>query len=268
MSMTNALWRGASGCGSSVGVNDICAVLFRSCDMIGGQGSFASAGDFNMFIQSSSCGGVGIIGTPNYTSMVTMVHDRLLEGLNCSPCGVVVLPVKLTAFNAEVVAEQVEVQWTTIEERHLDFYTIEKSKDQVHFEEVRQVLGALNSNTELNYQVIDPYPFTGNSYYRLKSTDTDGEVTYSEVKMVSFDGLAGVGIFHVSQTSQLMVDNLQDHQLNIEIVNVTGQLVSSFVAEAGIQTTYDTRKLSPGVYIARVKARNGGIVSQKFFVGR
>jgi hypothetical protein len=97
------------------------------------------------------------------------------------------LPISLLDFNAYPVLEQVEIVWTTATEINNDYFTIERSKDGISFEELMKVQGAGNSNQILNYKELDSNPFEGTSFYRLKQTDFDGIYTYSDIRVVNFN---------------------------------------------------------------------------------
>ena len=96
------------------------------------------------------------------------------------------LPINLLSFDVQPVMENVAITWSTASETNNDYFTIERSQDGTSFSEFTKVDGAGNSNTILNYKVTDFTPFEGLSYYRLKQTDFDGKVEYSEIKTVQF----------------------------------------------------------------------------------
>ena len=69
---------------------------------------------------------------------------------------------------------------------------VEKSKDGVVFNEVKIVNGAVNSNSSINYSIIDNNPYLGLSYYRLRQVDLDGKEELFPMKVVNIDGLGDV----------------------------------------------------------------------------
>ena len=84
------------------------------------------------------------------------------------------------------------LNWTTITETNNDYFTIEKSTDAKEWSAIRNIKGAGNSNTILNYSFTDseisnPKPVVSQVelsqivYYRLKQTDFDGKYSYSEI---------------------------------------------------------------------------------------
>ena len=90
-----------------------------------------------------------------------------------------ILPVELISFTAKSVIEDgknmVVLNWTTLSETNNDYYTIERSSDGMHFEELSRVQGAGTTTDISTYYAADENPFMGVSYYRLKQTDFDAE---------------------------------------------------------------------------------------------
>ena len=61
-----------------------------------------------------------------------------------------------------------------------EYFLLEKTDDFENFESVTMVKAAGNSSTPLHYQTEDPYPFRGDSWYRLRTIDLDGRSQRSE----------------------------------------------------------------------------------------
>ncbi len=85
------------------------------------------------------------------------------------------LPVELITFNANCYKDYVSINWTSASEINNDYYLIERSEDGKNWESIARVEGAGNSNTEIDYEVIDKNPLNGNNYYRLTQFDFDGK---------------------------------------------------------------------------------------------
>jgi hypothetical protein len=94
------------------------------------------------------------------------------------------LPISLLSFNAVCTGTSVNLNWSTASETNNDYFTVERSKDALLWDDVLNVNGAGNSNTTLYYSAEDNQPYPGYSYYRLKQTDFDGTSTYSNAVIV------------------------------------------------------------------------------------
>ncbi len=84
-------------------------------------------------------------------------------------------PIQLTA---SVNLCKVRLDWTTITEVNSLRFDVEESTDNVNWNVVATVTAAGNSTTPKNYTVTLT-PLTSHVYYRIKQTDTDGHIKYS-----------------------------------------------------------------------------------------
>lgn len=101
-----------------------------------------------------------------------------------------VFPVELLSFEAIVIDESVRLQWATASEINHDFFSIERSVNARDFEEIQEISGTGNSQETRNYETWDHDPYTGTSFYRLKSVDVDGAYQYSRIVEVHISALA------------------------------------------------------------------------------
>lgn len=86
-----------------------------------------------------------------------------------------VLPISLLYFEGKSTNNQVLLEWASTIEKNNDFYTVERSFDGEHYEEVCQVSGAGESEELLTYGCTDYPSYYGNILYRLTQTDFDGQ---------------------------------------------------------------------------------------------
>jgi len=95
------------------------------------------------------------------------------------------LPEVLLSFDAILTNNKVEFTWASNTELNNNLFTIEKSKDAVHFEQVTSIKSFGNYSTLISYFDVDYAPFDGISYYRLKQTDKNGQVLSSRLVSVN-----------------------------------------------------------------------------------
>lgn len=150
------------------------------------------------------------------------------------------LPITLLSFTAKPEdGTRVKLDWVTASEENNDFFTIERSKDGITYEEVLTKPGAGNSNTTKYYTDYDNSPLPGLSYYRLKQTDFNGEFTYSNLVPVEFE-----------QAQQDLDFNLFPNPAS-----------ASFGDD--IQFTLDTEGMDDGPIVVNVLDMSGRIVASK-----
>jgi len=169
------------------------------------------------------------------------------------------LPIELISFNAEVADNHaVELSWQTASEINNDFFTIEKSKDAKDWKEVKIIDGAGNSSEKLSYKSVDERPYSGISYYRLKQTDFDGKFTYSDIEVVTRNGLEEneINIYPNPGTDQMTIEGNKVELSEFALYNIYGQNVSTLLKITGQNTssiTIDISRLSNGIYTLKTK---------------
>ncbi|MBC8173648.1 MAG: hypothetical protein H7X71_07070, partial [Chitinophagales bacterium] len=91
------------------------------------------------------------------------------------------LPIELTQFYAVCNDQTTVLNWSTATELNSNEFTIEKGTDAHNFETIGVIPAAGNSYTTQFYTFTDEAPSFGNTYYRLKQTDKNGQAFYSTV---------------------------------------------------------------------------------------
>ncbi|MFY7900753.1 MAG: choice-of-anchor V domain-containing protein [Chitinophagaceae bacterium] len=99
-----------------------------------------------------------------------------------SSSSVIALPIELKSFQANVIKEQVQLQWQTSSEINADYFVVEKSTDGQVFTALSNVKAAGNSTTNQSYSYVDNQVayFNRTIFYRLKQVDKDGSFKYSK----------------------------------------------------------------------------------------
>jgi hypothetical protein len=167
--------------------------------------------------------------------------------------------VQLKLFEATVKESYVSVNWQTLSEISLDYFTLERSTDGVEFSKVATQFASGNSEVPRNYFLLDPAPVFGNAYYRLRFTGFKGESDISNTLNVHFAQTAStLGIrkiepnpfkdnFSVVYTSDAV------EPMSVKITSISGQIVhsESLTPKSGSENYFeyrDTKHLSPGIY--------------------
>ena len=84
------------------------------------------------------------------------------------------LPIVLENFIGYPSGQGVKLEWSVLSEVNNDYFTIHRSIDCYHWEELGRVPGNGNHNNRMEYSFTDESPLLGISYYRLTQTDYDG----------------------------------------------------------------------------------------------
>ncbi|CAN5449834.1 hypothetical protein BH09BAC3_BH09BAC3_32820 [soil metagenome] len=170
------------------------------------------------------------------------------------------LPIQLLTFTAVAEKNIVQLAWSTETETRNDFFTIERSSENINWQAVKTVKGAGNSDKRIDYADVDARPINGISYYRLKQTDFDKTSTYSKIIKVEFkavDEYLNVYPNPTNGTATLEIPSSVDLE-KVELVTTMGVTLNtiSSAADNG-KLAIDVSSLPKGIYVLKVAGRNG-----------
>jgi hypothetical protein len=180
------------------------------------------------------------------------------------------LPIELLKFEANVCEDQVCLSWRTASESNNRYFTTEKTKDGINFVPVKNVPGAGNSTQILNYASVDPDPYDGVSYYRLKQTDFNGQFTYTGLAEIEFNAAQLSRFFLYPNPSKgpvkvsYKLDNDESALLNI--YNLQGILLLSIPLPAQQRNENLSLDLKQGLYFCQYVVNGLILHSQKIVV--
>lgn len=124
------------------------------------------------------------------------------------------------------------LNWSTASEINNRGFQVERSTNGESFIALAQVPSKAtngNSTTSLSYSFTDLKPEAGLNYYRIRQTDADGKISYTEIKTEIF----GANPFHISMNPN-PVSSVANFRVNgvtdfskalVRIYNATGKLV-------------------------------------------
>lgn len=169
------------------------------------------------------------------------------------------LPVSLSSFNASLVNNQSQLNWSTASESNNAGFEIESSTDGVSFNKIGFVTSkATNSNSNLNYVFVDNLAAAGTTYYRLKQVDLDGKFVYSETKFIKSQLATSAITISPNPTADFIEVN------GLEMDGITLGLFTANGAKLSTKGLVEGNKLSmaglkAGVYILKV-SKNGQLL--------
>lgn len=80
--------------------------------------------------------------------------------------------------------QHVDIIWQTNAEMNLPSLVLQHSTDAVHFESIGEMKNGKEKDDMQQFSFRDAQPLSGVSYYRVKQTDMDGTVTYSDIRFI------------------------------------------------------------------------------------
>ncbi len=189
-----------------------------------------------------------IICFSNWSSVTTVV-PLVFGGTATVSCDPFVLPVELLGFSASPNEEGVQVQWSTASESNASHFIVERSPDGSQWFDVGRSAAVGNSLQTHRYELLDPLPIEGQSYYRLVSVDLDGSIERSPRVEVHWS-TSTLRTWPNPTATGLWVD-LGEHadQVSMTISNNTGSILSVPQTRVSLDEIHlDMSGLPPGIY--------------------
>lgn len=177
------------------------------------------------------------------------------------------LPIELLYFDAQPNGKVVNLHWATATEQNNDYFSIERSRDGLKFDEILRTPGAGNSTERKDYSEVDTRPLSGLSYYRLRQTDFNGESTVSPVIAVRMEGEdKDIKVFPNPADDFFFVETAADpSSLRVRLLNHVGQTVPLAPQVQAGRLMFPTSNLAAGVYYIEIQ-QNNGVQSHKVIV--
>lgn len=180
------------------------------------------------------------------------------------------LPIQLAIFEAKLVAENhALLNWETMHETNLKGFGVERSTDSRNWESIGFVGSKSdngNSNTSLNYELVDNKTINGTNLYRLKIENLDGSFEYSPIRFVIVEGNQSITIYPNPAQSVLNIKATNDQNIiGLQILDNAGRTLQSI---KGYVNIIQTENLSNGNYILRIVNKDGQINHIQFTISK
>ena len=166
-----------------------------------------------------------------------------------------ILPVDFSSFNGHCENGQTILNWSTINERNNNYFTIEKSSSENAWQPVGTVKSKGNSSTRQDYSFSPDENSDGVSFFRVKQTDMDGKFKYSETISVNSCGQSkkDIEIYPNPTNGVTLSGKINTNSTQPWSIVIYDKLGNSIMRTTGSQaafTIYFPRTLRPGIYYA------------------
>lgn len=258
-------------------------------------GSFGSSGDFTNSGEISNSGDLTISGSltntgaienngiievgedfeNNSSDTLNNYGDIVVQGsfTNTGPVnnegsivdsGGLVLSIRLLGVSATPFGPNVRLSWSTTGEINNDFFTLEKSSDDIVYNHVANIKGAGNSNQILHYSYTDVLSNSDETiYYSLKQTDFNGQSTLISKLFIQSGNkhrkFSIPTVCNCGDNIDLHLPYLSDWEVVLYDLNARLRLRTRFVSNHGCLSL---NTLTDGVYLLRVTNRSDLFVSK------
>lgn len=174
-----------------------------------------------------------------------------------------VVPVELTSFAANVVNNNVTLEWSTATETNNQGFELQRKIGEGDFQTFGFVNGFGTTTTPQSYTFVDKNLIAGTYSYRLKQIDFDGKFEYSNVIEVE---IAQPATYSMEQNypnpfnpSTSIKFSLAEQSMTVlKVFNILGQEVATLLngelSAGNHEVNFDASKLTSGVYVYQLEA--------------
>ena len=179
-------------------------------------------------------------------------------------------PIVLSNFEANIAAQGVSFEWTTLMEINNDFFTIERSRDGDEYHPVAFIEGAGTLSQAKSYTYVDRLAPAGKMFYRLKQTDYDGTSSYSSLVEINYHPQTSFVQVFPNPSSAGSVPTLKvqgfpaDKSVPVQIFNLNGQIVGQdeiHIDPFGDGSYKIPSQLSKGLYFVKALSFTGWVAT-------
>lgn len=191
----------------------------------------------------------------NGLAYIDVHSSRLTLGAMRGQLQEIILPLKLTYFNAYKKSDKIDLIWETSEELNVSRYEIEQFNITTRSWTTKGSVIASGGSSATKYSYTDAPELNGNRYaiYRLKMIDKDGKITYSSIVKVNFDKLKAELFI---QTNPVVNGDLRytitglstNRKAEVLIVDLNGRLLLKNTISPLMNNTLKISNLSAGTY--------------------
>ncbi len=179
--------------------------------------------------------GVNIGGIPNLLNksglIGSIVVSSNITGINFGVVDPTTLPLSILSFDARKQNAYAVLEWKTAASQRTAGFGVERSTDGNQWTEIGyQRFRTGTPDNSGKYSFTDMQPATGTNYYRIREYATDGDDSYTAIRILSFNSPAHYSIYPNPATTTVTIDGLKGDE-QISIFNSTGRQVLTTSAD-------------------------------------
>ena len=250
----------ASFCAS--GIQPVYMVVSTAKTGFGGYFSNEDARTVRMIINASTYDVQGSDPSGTTEAEVINAFGEYQSGQTCVPpiaFNSTPLPLGWLDFQARTNDKnQVQLIWQTIHESNTHFFSVErKHETSTHFEEVGILPASGSSSGVETYEYVDGKALGGRNTYRIRLTDLDGSIDYSDSREMWMEGNLAERRFSIypqpaTDVLKLNWEAGERSKVYVKVLNLQGKILikDQSEAEPGANSwELDISRLAGGYYL-------------------
>jgi hypothetical protein len=158
--------------------------------------------------------------------------------------------------------KMVKIAWTTTNEINVRNFVIEYSPDGFNWVVVVPYIPAFNLSSANYYSQFDSTFKPNQLFYRIKQTGFDGHHTYSFILRVSsIENINQITVYPIPTYNSFHLGNVNPEKIDlVQVINIDGRIMKYWKS---FQPSYNIEEMPPGIYIIRVRTKEGDIQNNK-----
>jgi len=170
----------------------------------------------------------------------------------CTFMGLLPLPVNLLSFTGKLNSDKtVTLQWKVEAQQDIQEYIVEESSNGSDFSQLGAV-PAINGTTH-TYSFIDMQVATGNNYYRIKTVDLSGKISYSNVVVINLKAGIKVNVYPNPVTDNLTIQQFGTIQNKTAILYDGQGKVLQQIRLTNLEQQVNMGRYPAGIYIVKLE---------------
>jgi hypothetical protein len=175
--------------------------------------------------------------------------------VSAAPSGTTTTNSSIESCSADCNNFSAVIKWSTNSDMSNTIFTVERTRDGVHFETVATITAAAGDSKH-EYSVVDESPMNGVSYYRISDNDSAGKTTYlNTVTYTPCENDQVIDAFNTGSDIFIQVNVLKPDSSTIVLKDMKGNVVVSEKRKVSVGlNNFSLRpNIEKGVYVLSVK---------------
>lgn len=231
--------------GSSIG-SHVVSVPIASGQTIQDTGSFVTA----TALPCVNTSGLAAVINPGLTQCICLRTQTSFSSI--------LLAINIASFDVKLIGERKGLlTWETEKPSKHTIFEVERAVSYNNNGLVYEKIATINSNQQKKYTHTEPNLISGTHYFRIKTIEIDGSISYSAVKTLTVQpNDYTVALYPNPSEGTVWVDLggvLMDN-LSIEVFDGIGQKVHSQLVKNATATELNLKHLPSGNYIVKLRS--------------
>ncbi|HEX6192331.1 MAG TPA: T9SS type A sorting domain-containing protein [Chitinophagaceae bacterium] len=198
------------------------------------------------FNRSGTCG-AAVPGLNGAAGSIVNNYAYRIGNIFGSVCGTL-LPVSFGYFKAALQQSTVALAWKIYSPETVSHFVVERMTGNEAWREIQTVQAG--DNQEL-YTAIDPHPYNGDNFYRIRIIKKNNAVSYSPTRFIFISSQNEFVLYPNPVTDKIFVRMHYNMPANLEMIDIKGRIVMRRKILSPL-TEIQVSTLSKGIYAVRI----------------